>query len=441
MLSESHKVDLSKYLSEAVSGGYIDLRYQRESSWQLALREESFENIRGVEEFITCRAAQHGYGVASSTKVDEGSIKSIIALAQKLSRLQKESVNLAPVDIEYGRRRHLCAKVFEEDEAATLLTQIRSELKEKLGSSYARSEIVISHSIIRSHLVTCEGTDVYEEVPLTDIVIYLASRGFRTGYASSIVGGLGGFEVFASKDWGKIIEELAVRAVNQLQTTLLPPLLRGRHLKVVLNEEAAGALAHEVAHLLESRAWVNKMMGLDIAEDVKVVDDPTLPTGYGSFAWDCEGVSGRRKVLLSRDEVKGLHTRLTTSDGREAGNARGERTLPTPSMSNIFFASSDWRFDEMIQDMRSGIYAEGVVRADIDLSDGTFELIPEIAYLVEDKELKKPIRWLRLRGELTTILKRIDAVGRVVRLRPNFEKGSRISEGGPFIRVNGLQCG
>lgn len=440
MLREPLDVDLSSYLSEYASVSYIDLRYQREVFWQLALREESFEQIRDEEEFVACRAAEIGYGVASSSKVDSESIRSIMRLAQKLSRLQNERVMMIPVPSESGRRRHLC-KPFDESEACALLLQIRSELKDKLGSFYARSEIILSYRVISSHLVTCEGTDVYEEAPITDMVLYVASKGFRVGYAGYLVGGLGGLEVFKSKDWGEIVQALSVRALNNLQATLLPPLDRGRHLKVILNPEAAGALAHEVAHLLENRAWVNKLVGLDVAEDVKIIDDPTLPTGYGSFTWDCEGVRGRRKILISRDEVNGLYTRLTASNEGEAGNAKGERTVPIPSMSNVFFDSSDWRVDEMIHDMRSGIYAEGVMRADIDLSDGTFELIPEIAYLVEDKEPKRPIRWLRLRGNVATILKRIDAVGRVVSLRPNFEKGGRISEGAPYIRVNGLQCG
>lgn len=439
-LSTQIPVDLRSYVSRCAEEGYLDLRYQGEVSWQIALREESFEHTYSFDEFVTCRAALRGYGVASSTKVDRVGVESVIATAKKLSMKQSGPVNLAPVKVESGGRSVKPAKPFDVGEAAELLTQIRGELKSRLGPMYARSEVVASHTVIYTQLSTSEGADVYEEIPLTDIVIYVASRGFRTGYASYTVGGVGGLEVLTSKDWCGVAEDVAARAVNQLKATLLPPLQRGRHLKVVLNSEAAGALAHEAAHLLSSAAWVGKMRGLDVSEEVKVVDDPTLPMGYGSFTWDSEGVRGRRKVLLSRDEVNALHTRLTASHGDEAGNARGERTTPTPLMSNVYLAPSDWRVDEMLQDMRSGVYVEGVLRADVDLSDATFQLIPEIAYTVENKELTTPIRWLRLKGRLTTILKRIDAVGKLVKLRPNYEKGVRISEGGPHIRVNGLQC-
>ena len=437
---EYTQLDLRSYLSAWSGGGYIDLRYHKETSWQIALREESFEEISESVEFITCRVAQGGYGVASSSKIDSESIRSIMLKAQKLARLQAKPVNLAPVGVEVGYKRHPASEMFDESEAAVFLKDLAARLRERLGSLYARSELILSHTEVLSTLVTSEGTEVCEEMPLTDIVIYLAARWFRVGYASCVVGGLGGLDVLKRRDWGTIVDKLAHRAANQLQASQLPPLERGKHFKVVLDCEAAGTLAHEVAHLLEGGGWVKKLVGLDLAEDVAVIDDPTLPNGYGSFTWDSEGVRGRRKVLLSRDEVSAIHTRLTASDGREAGNARGERVMPTPMMSNVYFKSSDWKVDEMIQDMRSGIYVEGVVRCDVDVSDGTFELIPEIAYMVENKELKTPLKQIRLRGNIVTILKRIDAVGRLIQLRPNMEKGCRVSEGGPHLRVNGLQC-
>jgi TldD protein len=421
-------------------GGYIDLRYHKEMCWQTALREESFEDISESVEFITCRVAQGGYGVASSSKIDSEEIRSVMLKAEKLARLQAKPVSLAPVEVEAGYKRHAASEMFDESEASVFLKDLSARLRERLGSLYARSELILSHAEVHSSLVTSEGTEVCEEWSLTDLVIYLAARWFRVGYASCVVGGLGGLEVLKRRDWGMIVDKLARRAVNQLQASLLPPLERGKHFKVVLDCEAAGALAHEVAHLLEGGGWVKKFVGLDLAEDVAVVDDPFLPSGYGSFTWDSEGVRGRRKVLLSRGEVNALHTRLTASDEREVGNARGERTTPTPMMSNVYFKSSDWKVDEMIQDMRSGIYVEGVVRCDVDLSEGTFELTPEIAYMVENKELKTPLKQIRLRGDIVTILKRIDAVGRVIQLRPNLEKGCRVSEGGPHLRVNGLQC-
>jgi TldD protein len=441
MMLQYPQLDLKSYLRTWSGGGYIDLRYHKETSWQISLREESFEESSESLEFVTCRVAQGGYGVASSSKIDSENIRSVMLKAQKLARLQAKPVTLAPVSVEVGYKRHPPSETFDESEAAAFLKDLSARLRERLGSLYARSELIASHAEVHSSLVTSEGAEVCEEWSFTDLVIYLAVRWFRVGYASCVVGGLGGLEVLKHRDLEILVDKLARRAANQLQAALLPPLERGKHFKVVLDCEAAGALAHEVAHLLEGGGWAKKLVGLDLAGDVTVVDDPTLPSGYGSFTWDSEGVRGRRKILLSREEVNALHTRLTASDGREAGNARGERAMPTPIMSNVYFKSSDWRVDEMIQDMRSGIYVEGVVRCDVDLSDGTFELVPEIAYMVENKELKTPLKQIRLRGNIVTILKRIDAVGRVIQLRPNLEKGCRVSEGGPHLRVNGLQCG
>lgn len=441
MLSGASHIDLKGYLDRWQETGYIDLSLHTESSVELALREESCESTHHSESVIVCRAVDRGYGVSSTSELDEQAIRSAMSSAQKMARAQKGAVSLVPVRTERGSWSKKPKRPFDEESAIYFLFYIRKLLKEQLGPLYARSELVLSHSSISSTLVTSEGTEVSQEVAITDIVVYLIVRGFTTAYVSHIAGGAGGLETIESKDWEAIAKQLARRATALLNATLLPPLQRGSHFRAVLNPEATGALVHEVAHLLEGVSpWAKQLQGLDVAEELSIVDDPTLPDCYGSFMWDVEGVRARRKVVLSRYETNPLHTRLTTSDGNKAGNARGYRTTPSPGMSNVYLSPSDWKVDEMIQDMRSGIYVEGVVRAEADVSDGSFELIPEAAYLVENKELKKPIKRLRLRGNLSTLLKRVDAIGRVVQLRPNLEKGSRISEGGPFIRINGVQC-
>ncbi|NHV97720.1 MAG: hypothetical protein HA494_08070, partial [Thaumarchaeota archaeon] len=102
-------------------GGYIDLRYHKEMCWQTALREESFEDISESVEFITCRVAQGGYGVASSSKIDSEEIKSVMLKAEKLARLQAKPVSLAPVEVEAGYKRHAASEMFDESEASVFL--------------------------------------------------------------------------------------------------------------------------------------------------------------------------------------------------------------------------------------------------------------------------------------------------------------------------------
>jgi len=58
---------------------------------------------------------------------------------------------------------------------------------------------------------------------------------------------------------------------------------------------------------------------------------------------------------------------------------------------------------------------------------------------LKNKEKTTPIKHLRIICSLRDI-ERVDAVGKRLSLRPSYEKGFPISEGAPFIRINGAIC-
>jgi TldD protein len=180
--------------------------------------------------------------------------------------------------------------------------------------------------------------------------------------------------------------------------------------------------------------------GLIVERELRVVDDPTLKQGYGSFTWDDEGVKARKKVLLHGDVVNLLHTRLTASSSRDPGNAHGIIRMPRPMVSNVFMNHSDWEETEMVEDTREGFYAKGVIRAECDVSDGSFELTPELSYSIKHRRIGEPVKHLKIMGNIIDLTQRVDAIGKKILLRPSSEKGFCISEGGPLIRINGALC-
>lgn len=420
---------------------YADFKGVRQSILEMALRSESFEIREEGFERVSCRVVVKGYGVASTDRPRRERLEEIARQAVRQASAQDTRIELAPVRPEKGEYVHPCKKPIGCDEAREFLLGLRALIKDRLGPYYSSSELVLTHSYVESSLLSSEGTDVQERAYHTDLVVYLVVRGMRLGFASKVVGGKGGLEVLENRDWGRIVEELAHRARDATRAQVLSPLVRGRRFKVILDAEATGAVAHEVAHALEGdSAQARAFRGLNISEELEVLDNPSLPGGYGSFIWDDEGVRGARKVLLKRGEVNPLHTRVTARGEGAPGNARGVTHMPRPSISNVYIEPRDWHLDEMFQDTRSGIFVRGVVRAETDLSDGRVELVPEIAYLIENKEVKTPIKGIRVTDYLHSLVQRIDAIGRVAQLRPNIEKGSEISEGGPYIRINGVHC-
>jgi predicted Zn-dependent protease len=420
---------------------YADYRLVSTRQVRVAFRHESSEIAEDAAASVICRVVDGGYGVASTSATESLQVQRVGELAVHQARTAAHGVQMAPVRAETGQATAAERQEFDVDGALALLAELRGALSQKLGQLDGRVEIVITHYDIDSTLVSTEGTSVQERTPLTDLVIYLVVKGAKEGFASRVVGGRGGLEVLRSRDWDEILSDLIARARHSAAAQVFSPLLRGRRFKVILDSDAAGAFAHEVAHLLEAgRFQPHLFEGLKLAADLELEDNPLLPGAYGSFTWDDEGVRGTPKSLLQRDGHRLLHTRLTSGGHDLPGNAHGLTHMPTPSMSNVYFRAADWGLTEIFQETREGVYARGLARAEIDTSDGRIELEPELAYYVDREGKATPMRHVKIIDDVRRVLQSVDAIGKRSMLRPNLEKGFFIAEGGPHLRLNGARC-
>jgi TldD protein len=427
---------------EKIPAKYSDLRIVKQRFIQVAIRTDSSDFIEEEWARAVCRVVSNGYGVASTDHLDKSSIENIALLALKQARLCKHPVELISVTPEKGVVERSIAEEFDVEKALLLLKSIDNEIKAKVRT-HIRTELIASHCQTDSLLLTSEGTEIREKTPLTDLTIYIISRGLTEGFASKIVGGMGGLEILKNQTLEEILEALVRRATDSTRAKLPAslyfsrPYLVGRF-KVILDHEAAGGLAHELAHFLEADVY-NECLFKGLSYGIQLVDNPLLKNAYGSFHWDDEGVRSREKTLFGKDGIRLLHTRLTARNEADAGNARGILHKPRPMASNIFIKPSDWEEEEIFSDTRNGIYAEGLVRAECRISEGRIEIEPELAYVLENKELTTPIKNLKIICSIKDISK-IDAVSKSVKLRPCYEKGLPMSDGAPFLRINGVIC-
>lgn len=427
---------------EKIPAKYSDVRILKQRFIQVALRTDSSDVVEEEWSRIVCRVVSKGYGVASTDRLDKQSVENTALLALRNARLCSQSVELATVTPEKGFVEHPVIEEFEVEKALSLLKFIDKEIKARV-SMRVRTELIASHYQFDSTLYTSEGTEVREKTPLTELTIYIVSRGLTEGFASKVIGGMGGLEVLRNQRWKEIVECLVRRASDSTRAKpsvslyFTYPYLTGRF-KVILDPEAAGGLAHEIAHFLEADVYQERFFrGLNY--EFKLIDNPVLEGAYGSFYWDDEGIRSKEKILISKEGIGLLHTRLTAKNSSDAGNARGILHKPRPGASNVYINPSDWSREEIFADTQNGVYAEGLVKAECRIDEGRIEIEPEIAYVLKNKELTTPIKNLKIVCSIKDI-GRIDAVGSSVQLRPCYEKGLAMSEGAPYLRINGVIC-
>ncbi|MCS7142110.1 MAG: TldD/PmbA family protein [Candidatus Nitrosocaldus sp.] len=454
---------------------YLDIKVCHTRCNSLVFKGDAIASREDDDIVITARAVANGYGIASTGNLPyrgesvhsspspaqhshihplDHRIESIVeqaiehALASPIPpSYGRGSLNLAEVEVERGSIAP-AGNVGHEEGSYELIEYVTSMLRSRLPED-VRVEVSLTCEESDDGLVSSEGADVREcRVTTTiDIRLMLRQHGDIIQVSKSM-GGRGGMEVLKRKSMDDALDEMVDTVKHLMHAKQFSILESGRRYTVILDNEAGGALARLIGKMLEADEFNPKIFSsLHVQEGLEVVDDPTLPNGYGSFTWDDEGVRGRRKVLLSSGTTSLLHTRLTASTPADEhsipGNARrGVDGIPKPAMSNVYIKPMDWHVDEMVDDARECILMRGVSRATADTARGMVEVKPAIAYHVKDKEIVHAIRGISIQDSIRNILNGMDAVSRVAILRPYRDEryGFRMGEGSPYIRLGSARC-
>ncbi len=245
------------------------------------------------------------------------------------------------------------------------------------------------------------------------------------------------------------VKEVARRA----RALLDAPEVVGGEYDVILDPVLAGVFVHEAfGHLSESdfvyqNEQLRKIMVLGRrfgGEALNIVDDATIPNLRGSYKYDDEGTPSSRNYLIRNGILTGrLHSRETASRMGEhpTGNARALNYLFSPivRMSNTFFENGDMSFDNMVADVKEGIYVKDWYGGTTSLEMFTFSGAE--AYAIRDGQVEELLRGPVLTGNVFVTLGNIDAIGNDLDMNQGGGCGKwgqsplPVSNGSPHIRI------
>ena len=255
-------------------------------------------------------------------------------------------------------------------------------------------------------------------------------------------------------------EEKAERAVRRASELLDAEPAQGGKLTVIVDPELSGVFAHEAfGHLSEADFLFENERLLDImklgrhfgSEALNIVDEPCIAGEGGFYLYDDEGVAATKTYLIKEGKLVGrLHSRETAAKMGEkiTGNARAinYEYPPIVRMSNTYVERGEKNKEEMISEVKDGIYARGFRGGQTNLEMFTFA--PEEGFIIQNGTLGKRIRDFNLTGNIFTTFSQIDAVGNDVVLftgpggcGKDGQSPLSVSTGGPHIRIQGLVVG
>src|SRR2546427_95399 len=188
-------------------------------------------------------------------------------------------------------------------------------------------------------------------------------------------------------------------------------------------------------------------LGMRVGSDVvNVVDDPTVEHSIAYYRTDDEGVKARRRYLYkegrvteflqNRETAAAMHTR---SNG--AARAVNYNVEAIVRMANTFVEPKDHTVEELLEDVKFGVYMKSFMEWNIDDKRYNAKYAGREAYLVENGEVKHPVRNTII--ELTTpaFWSAVDAVGKDLDFEAGFcgksDPGQALdaSLGGPTVRL------
>lgn len=264
-----------------------------------------------------------------------------------------------------------------------------------------------------------------------------------------------GYEMIQELDPEDFAANTARKAVEMLSAKRAP----AGKFDVVIDSIICGLLVHEAfGHNCEADAvWAGESilrgkLGQKVAaESVTIYDDPTLPNLNGSFRYDDEGTPAQKHLLVENGVLRGYLHSLETAARMGAvpqGSARaqGHSYPPIVRMSNTYIAPGGWKFEEMLADMKHGLYLSGGHWGYVFTAQGQFTCNVERAYAVEDGELGQLYRNVCISGLTLETLQKVTAVGDDLR----FELGGTcgkdgqaapVDSGGPHLRITDVVVG
>lgn len=444
---------LHDQITDALKGhnaDYIEIRVDESQSTRLAYRGKRLEEIgRAASSGGNIRALVNGgWGFVSFSTIE--ALRKKVAIAVQQARLVgKEKSQLSQMK--------------------PIVDTIAASSKKDPGtiSLYAKKELLDSYNDIilstpemqtsnigyvdsQRKITFANSEGSYIEQNKIDLNCRLTAIATRDGSVQQIglsLGSPGDFSAIESLH--DEVREMSQRAVRLLSA----PQANGGEYTVVLDPILAGIFVHEAfGHLSESdfvyeNQRLRDMMVLGRkfgGKHLNIVDGAAVDGLRGSFKYDDEGVPAHKTYLIREGILSGrLHSRETAAKMGEqpTGNARAisYHFPPIVRMTNTYIEPGTTTFEEMISDIKEGIYAKDWYGGTTSLEMFTFSAAE--AYRIRNGRIAELLRPVTLTGNVFTTMENIDAIGNDLSMNQGGGCGKSgqsplpVSNGSPHIRI------
>lgn len=468
--------DLAEYcieFGEKLGAEYVEARFVNDSVRGMAFRNGmlvsgGFTPSSGIGVRVLIDGSM---GFASFDRLEKDLAEETITTAAKMAKNAKRE---NPIDlgepIANVAKWEMEAKEPLNDVDIDTIKEFCKEINQQMAG-LASFVFMFNAQVTDKYLVTSEGTKIDSQ--LSYLIMYAILTAQAPGGSEQKFMNLtlaGGWERIRDTGLIENVKNEVERLKKAAETAVKIDDLMTKPIDMIVGPEVAGIIAHEnVGHPSEgdrimgregAQAGESFWRDLKIGESrvgsdaVSVSEDPTITKTSGYYVYDDEGVKSRKRELIKDGILTEplLNREFGTKFGsgsNAAARATGFDREPIIRMANTYFEPGDYSFEELVEDVKLGVYMRSFQEWNIDDRRYQSKYTGSEAYLIKNGEItdtmvKRPIM------ETTSIgmLSAVDAVSKNLRFdfpgtcgKSDPAQGIPVYAGGGEIRFREIRLG
>lgn len=397
-------------------------------------------------------------GYAHSTDLSVSALSKMLPTVRQAAQGKMSTFADAPAKTQkklYDRFNPILELAFAEK--VKILQEI-DDFSRSLDPNIKQVTTTMSSSAQKIFILRPDGSSFSDIRPMVrlNISILLEGNGRReNGYTG--IGGRSNLISFLKPDvWQNAASEALRIAKVNLQAKPAPAGV----MDLVLGPGWPGILLHEaIGHGLEAdfnrkkTSAFSDLMGKKIAAPgVTVFDDGTIPNRRGSITIDDEGTPSQKTKLIDNGVLVGYmydrhNSRLMGLKSTGNGRRQSYAHAPMPRMTNTYMQGGNENPENLIQDLKDGLYAVGFGGGQVDITNGKFVFSCTEAYRVKNGKVAEAVKGATLIGDGASALKKIRSIGNDLHLDPGIGNCGKAGQwvpvgvGQPSLYISGLTVG
>ncbi len=440
---------------------YAEARFMEISTNDLAYRNSQFEGLNfDTESGYAVRVINSSIAMAYSDREDWGRLKEAIDIALKHSqRPGKAGIwEGKPIKDTWSVKQR---KKIEDTSIEDRVAMVREFDRIMAGAGATVRVNAVQDKRIRQRYINSLGSDVRGDISR---VFYFYMIGVVDNgefeQSTKEFGSSSGYEYLETLN----LEDRITADVRDLHESASAPRPNPGKFDIIVGPEISGIVAHEsCGHPTEYDRIVGREGALagesfltgktfpyKIGSDaVSVIDDPSMEGSFGYYRYDDEGVPSRKRYLYRNgytDEF--ILNRESASMIGKGSNAGGRSSSwdmePLARMSTTYIKPGDYKFDELFEGIRRGIYIKSFTEWNIDDMRFNEKYVGKEAYLITNGDISGRVRRPVIETNTIKFYSAVDAVGRDLEFSAGMcgkgdpEQGVDVWMGGPHMRLRGV---